>query len=115
MRVSLVPIDAASFHDDHVQVPYDKATINDAPNIEPDRELSAAEEERLYMHYGVDYGGEGEGMTGTEPGDMTGTREGTTSSARLRRHVTDAPQSVRRDEDVRQERVDEEGDIRGDR
>jgi uncharacterized protein (TIGR02271 family) len=64
MRHSLVPIDKASFSDDHVNVPYDKATVKDAPNIDADGELSEAEEERLYQHYGIGYGGT-TGTTGT--------------------------------------------------
>jgi uncharacterized protein (TIGR02271 family) len=53
--VSLVPIDDAQGHDDHVQVPYTKDTIKDAPNVDADEELSEAEEQRLYDHYGLSY------------------------------------------------------------
>jgi uncharacterized protein (TIGR02271 family) len=64
MRHSLVPIDKASFSGDHVSVPYDKATVKDAPNIDADGELSEAEEERLYAHYGLSYGSGTTGTTG---------------------------------------------------
>jgi uncharacterized protein (TIGR02271 family) len=55
MRSSLVPIDAAQSRGGHVQVPYGKDQVKDAPNIDADAELSEAEEQRLYEHYGLGY------------------------------------------------------------
>ena len=40
---------------DPVRVPVTKDQVKDAPRIDPDGELSPAEEERLYRHYGLDY------------------------------------------------------------
>jgi len=40
---------------DTVQVPYTEEQVKDAPNAEPDGELSQAEEARLYAHYGLNY------------------------------------------------------------
>ena len=40
---------------DLVRVPVTKDQVKDAPRIDPDGELSPAEEERLYRHYGLDY------------------------------------------------------------
>ena len=54
-NVSLVPIADAQAHDDHVQVPYAKDQIKDAPNIDADAELSETEEQQLYEHYGLGY------------------------------------------------------------
>jgi len=39
-----------------VTVAYDKAVVKDAPNIAEDGHLSPEDEERLYRHYGLDYG-----------------------------------------------------------
>ena len=55
-RSTFVPIAQASERDGDVQVPYEKALVKDAPGIEADQHLSEAEEERLWRHYGLDYG-----------------------------------------------------------
>jgi uncharacterized protein (TIGR02271 family) len=55
-RSTFVPIAQAAERDGDVQVPYEKALVKDAPGIEADQHLSEAEEERLWRHYGLDYG-----------------------------------------------------------
>jgi hypothetical protein len=40
---------------DTVKVPHDLAVIREAPRLEPDADLSEADELRLYAHYGIDY------------------------------------------------------------
>jgi uncharacterized protein (TIGR02271 family) len=77
---SFVPVQGADVAGDRVTVAYDKATIKDAPNIGEDGHLSPQDEERLYRHYGVDYGtGTGtEYGTGTAAGTATGTAHGYT-------------------------------------
>jgi uncharacterized protein (TIGR02271 family) len=54
---SFVPIHEASMVDDHIEVPYAKDTVKDAPNVDVDAggHLSEAEEHRLYQHYGIDW------------------------------------------------------------
>ncbi len=54
-NVSLVPIADAHAHEDHVQVPYSKDQIKDAPNVDADAELSDTAEQQLYQHYGLSY------------------------------------------------------------
>jgi uncharacterized protein (TIGR02271 family) len=54
-KSSLVPIAAAQARGERVQVPYSKDQVKDAPNIDADAELSEAEEQRLYEHYGLGY------------------------------------------------------------
>jgi uncharacterized protein (TIGR02271 family) len=54
-KSSLVPIEEGRGHGDHVAVPYSKDQVKDAPNIDADAELSEAEEQRLYEHYGLQY------------------------------------------------------------
>jgi uncharacterized protein (TIGR02271 family) len=54
-KQTFVPIGDASTSGDGMTVPYDKATVSDAPNIDPDGQLSEAEERQLYEHYGRSY------------------------------------------------------------
>jgi uncharacterized protein (TIGR02271 family) len=56
-KQSFVPISGASRTGDGVTVPFDKATVKNAPKIDPDGRLSESEEQQLYRHYGLDYGG----------------------------------------------------------
>ena len=57
LNVSFVPLEAASAVGDVVRLGFDKAVVKDAPNVDPDGELSPAEERRLYDHYDRgDYG-----------------------------------------------------------
>jgi uncharacterized protein (TIGR02271 family) len=66
-KSSFVPLREAAPSAEGVAVPYDKGLVKDAPSIDPDGELSQAEEDELYRHYGVSTG------TGTSAG--TGTRD----------------------------------------
>jgi uncharacterized protein (TIGR02271 family) len=62
---TFVPLSQANATGDGVQVPYEKSLVKDAPNIEPDGELSHSEERTLYDHYSLDYGDDaGAGGTG---------------------------------------------------
>ena len=54
-RTSFVPINRASPKAGSVHVEATKDQVKDAPKIDPDGELSAAEERELYAHYGRDY------------------------------------------------------------
>jgi PRC-barrel domain len=55
-RVTFVPLSEATAHGLRVQVAYDQRLIHEAPNIDPDGHLTAAEEARLFQHYGLDAG-----------------------------------------------------------
>ncbi|WP_226370176.1 DUF2382 domain-containing protein [Pseudonocardia oceani] len=131
---NFVPVQGADASGDRVTVAYDKATIKDAPNIAEDGHLSVEEEEQLYRHYGLDYGGTGHRTgighgtdtdgTGTVGHDTSGPttdnamtrseeqlRVGTESQeagrARLRKHVVTEHQQVQvpvSHEEVRVER-----------
>ncbi|TQK49810.1 uncharacterized protein (TIGR02271 family) [Streptomyces sp. SLBN-118] len=54
---SFVPIQDATMVEDHLEVPYGKDKIKDAPNVDVDAggHLSEAEEHRLYEYYGIDW------------------------------------------------------------
>ena len=51
-NVSFVPLRDATQEGDDIRVGYEKGLIKDAPNVDPDGELSPEEERRLYQHYG---------------------------------------------------------------
>jgi uncharacterized protein (TIGR02271 family) len=88
MSESFVPLEEADHVDGRIRVPYDKAMVKDAPNIDPDRELSETEEDRLYDYYGRGRSG----TTGYDAG-TTGyddSRTGTTGyDAGMTGHDTD--------------------------
>src|SRR5215204_4610029 len=54
-KASFVPLAGARIDDEDVRIGYSKQEVKDAPSVEPDGELSQAEEARLYAHYGLDY------------------------------------------------------------
>ena len=55
LRSTFVPLAEAREVGDELQVPHHRLQVKQAPNIEPDGQLSAAEEAELYRHYGLDY------------------------------------------------------------
>lgn len=63
-KSSFVPISGATTYkdpdgdDEHLQVQFSKEQIKDAPNVEDNGELSPAEEQELYSHYGFDWKGQ---------------------------------------------------------
>lgn len=81
---SFVPIHDATVVEDHLEVPYDKSRVKDAPNVDVDAggHLSEQEEHRLYEHYGIDWdaawqqtGQRGEaGLAHDRADDTTGMR-----------------------------------------
>src|SRR3954447_2012436 len=80
-HVSLVPLATAQFENGALQVPYTKDEVQNAPHHDPGQELSVQDEEQLFSHYGVDYGGDtatarSEGTpTGGDHGDRGELRE----------------------------------------
>jgi len=123
-KQSFVPLREASRDGDGVSVPFDKATVKDAPKMDPDGRLSEREEAELYRHYGLSYDERGEDAAGTvghdESGPTTddamtrseeelrvGTRERESGRVRLRKYVVeeDVTQTVPvRREEIRVER-----------
>jgi len=106
MKSSFVPLQGADPSGESVRVAYTKEQVKDAPNIEPDAELSTEEEQRLWSHYGLDYsdtdqagddrepvGRDTSGpetdsaMTRSEEEVNVGTREREKGRARLRKYV----------------------------
>jgi uncharacterized protein (TIGR02271 family) len=92
-NVSFVPIHETATDGDDFRVDYEKGLVKDAPNIDPDGELSPEEERRLYQHYGrsdyEEWGEESEDRTearfGRDPrddvrGDRDFDRDGTATA-----------------------------------
>jgi hypothetical protein len=83
MRSTFVPLADAREVDDELQVPHQRLQVKAAPNIEPDGQLSEAEEAELYRHYGLDYDtvtlddGAPAGQTRAGPADQPDQPEGT--------------------------------------
>ena len=79
-KSSFMPLKDARSDGDDVVAPYSKAQVKDAPQMDPDGELSQSEESALYSHYGIAYdesrsdSGLPEG--GTSTGDERGDRSG---------------------------------------
>ena len=54
-RSTFVPIRDASEQGGSLRVPFEKAQVKDAPNVDAGGELSQEEETQLYRHYGLEY------------------------------------------------------------
>jgi uncharacterized protein (TIGR02271 family) len=78
---TFIPIAEATFDGDRLSVPYDKAKVKDAPNVDVDAgHLDESEEQRLYDYYG--FGGQHAGYADTGRTETTaGTTTGTTGLA----------------------------------
>jgi len=72
---TFVPLQQANPTGDGVQVPFEKSHVKDAPNIDPDGQLSRSEERTLYEHYGLGYDDSQSG-SGTGNGDRAGNGDG---------------------------------------
>ena len=53
LRQTLAPLSEARPEGDQLRVPYAGEHVKDAPNIDPDVQLTPEEEQRLYTHYGT--------------------------------------------------------------
>ena len=67
-RQTFVPIRDAISEGEIVRVPFEKSHVKDAPNVDPEQQLSQAEERELYDHYGVGYSQERSGSQLPEAG-----------------------------------------------
>ena len=54
-KVSFLPLQGAAPQGDELRVAFSKDQVKEAPNAEPDGQLSQEEEARLYQHYGLEY------------------------------------------------------------
>jgi sporulation protein YlmC with PRC-barrel domain len=117
MKKTFVPLRGAQADGENVRVPIEKAQVKEAPHIEPDGELSEAEEQWLFEHYGVPYTGEGSTTaTGAPTAGASGRHDpgrGGAAPGRLRlRKVGVVPQERVGAQDEGSERVGAERDER---
>jgi uncharacterized protein (TIGR02271 family) len=108
---SFVPLADASVSGGRVTVPYDKDTVKNAPNVDPEgRHLDVSEEQSLYQYYGASYGQgagyadagrrrttEGSGddaMTVSEERLKVGREKEASGKVRLRKYVVTEQQNV---------------------
>ncbi|GAA2436082.1 PRC and DUF2382 domain-containing protein [Streptomyces macrosporus] len=63
---TFVPIHDAALVEDHLEIPYSKDQVKDAPHVDVDQggHLSEQEERRLYQYYGIEWGSYGRETTG---------------------------------------------------
>jgi hypothetical protein len=54
-RLVFVPLDRATVGPGYLKVAYDKKLVKDAPAIDTDGELRAADEPEVFKHYELDY------------------------------------------------------------
>lgn len=71
---TFVPIRDASLVEDHLEVPYTKDKVKDAPDVVVDSggHLSREEEHRLYEYYGVNWDASWQESTGQDKGTTSG-------------------------------------------
>ena len=67
---TFVPLREADEAEGALRVPFDKATVKDAPKIDAEGQLSQREEAELYRHYGLQYG-ESQAGQGAPEGNAT--------------------------------------------
>ena len=68
---SFVPLRGAAPSGENVRVMVDKQAVKDSPSVEADRELSEAQEQQLFEHYGVPYTTEGSSTAQDVPAAST--------------------------------------------
>lgn len=108
-KQSFVPIEGATEHENGIHVPFEKATVKDAPKVDPDGALSSQEEDELYRHYGrtsregtplatgergtsgadTDGPGTDDAMTRSEEQLRVGTTERESGRVRLKKYVVE--------------------------
>jgi stress response protein YsnF len=79
---TFVPTRSAQLVQDHLEIPYDKDTVQGAPNVDVDSggHLSVEEERHLYRYYGLESSGAAAGEKAAAAG-TAGTAAGTAASS----------------------------------
>jgi len=89
-KESFVPLAEATVSGDGLAVPYDKDTVKNAPQVDPDQgHLSQQEEAELYRYYGLDYN-ESESDSGFADGERSGQFTETSNTGQVG-HDTSGP------------------------
>jgi stress response protein YsnF len=103
MRQTFVPLSEARPDGDVLQVPFGKDMVKDAPNVDPDTQLSPEEEDVLYRHYG---------LRGREAGDDDVADDAAVTRDTQRRdaEAADAEAAAADAEPIRERETDADGD-----
>ena len=67
---TFIPLANSQVNSGGIVVPYEKSFIKDAPNIDPDGELSVEQENELFRYYGIDYPNELRHQAGAATNDQ---------------------------------------------
>jgi hypothetical protein len=86
-RETLVPLTEVRPQDDVLQLPFDRDHVQDAPNLDPDVQLTAEEEAELYAHYGRASAADDDAMTRSEEEVHISKRRRERGRARLKKYV----------------------------
>ena len=76
LRQTLAPLSEARPEGDQLRVPYAREHVKDAPNVDPDVQLTPEEQQLLYAHYGGAGDEEAQSAEEPRPQDPDATREG---------------------------------------
>jgi stress response protein YsnF len=95
---SFIPISDASLVEDHLEVPFPKEKVKDAPNVDVDAggHLSEEEEHRLYEYYGIDWDAAWQQANQPSTGGETGTTDDAMTRSEEQMHVGTERQEVGR-------------------
>ena len=110
-KSTFVPLQEATEEDGTVRVPYEKAQVKDAPQMDADGELSQDDESALYSHYGLDYG-ESRSDSGLPEGGSGSSTDTSTETAAPVGHDTSGPTTdnamTRSEEELRVGKTEQE-------
>jgi stress response protein YsnF len=82
LRQTLAPLREARLDGDQLRVPYERDHVKDAPNVDPDVQLTPEEEQRLYRHYDLaTAAGEEQTERTDQPGAISAGRATETGAA----------------------------------
>ena len=120
---TFIPLDEATQDGDDLRVPYTKAFIKDAPNLDADSHVDESQEDELYRYYGLQAGGTERVRDGRDSRDgavdgrdaaAAGTA-GTAAGAAGAAHTGDRRDNDLRDGDARHRDAATDGPLAGDR
>ena len=90
-KSSFMPLEGATSDGDDVRAPYTKEQVKDAPQMDPDGELSQSDESALYSHYGIAYDESRSDSGLPEGGASTGERTDRSEEQGTVGHDTSGP------------------------
>ena len=105
---TIVPLAGVSELDDDLVVPFDRARFDDAPDIDPDVELTAEEEHALHAHYGREWAEDDDAMIRSEEEVSVDTVRKPTERVRLKKVIVE--DEVTQTVPVRKEKIQLETD-----